>query len=55
MIMQNKANFQKSQMLITTVSTGSYNEKSKLDTWSKQTQSKPIYSELVEPILSAGQ
>jgi hypothetical protein len=42
-IISNKANFQKSQMFITLVSTGSYNEKTKLDTWSKQTQTKPIH------------
>jgi hypothetical protein len=40
--MPNKANFQKSQMFITPVLTGNYSEKYKLDTWSKQTQSKPI-------------
>jgi hypothetical protein len=28
-----------------------YNEKLTLDTWLKRTQTKPIYSELVEPIL----
>jgi len=48
--MQNKANFQKSQMFITVVSTTNYNKKMTLDTWSKRTQTKPIYSELVEPI-----
>jgi hypothetical protein len=59
--MQNEPNFQKSQMFITLISTTNYNEKSKMDTWSKQTQTKPICSELacpergrrVEPILSA--
>jgi hypothetical protein len=40
--MQNKANFQKSQMFITTIITTNYNEKWTMDTWSKQTQSKPI-------------
>jgi hypothetical protein len=40
--MQNKANFQKSQMFITIVSTTNYNEKLKMDTWSKRTQTKPI-------------
>ncbi len=44
--MQNKPNFQKSQMLITTIKTRSYNEKCKLDTWSKQTQSKPIQTQM---------
>ena len=48
--MQNKANFRKSQMFITVVSTMDYNEKLTMDTWSKQTQTKPIYSEPVEPI-----
>jgi hypothetical protein len=47
--MQNKPNFPKSQMFITVISTMNYNEKLKLDTWSKQTQTKPIYSEPVEP------
>jgi hypothetical protein len=40
--MQNKANLGQSQIFITAVSTRIYNEKSKLDTWSKQTQTKPI-------------
>jgi hypothetical protein len=40
--MQNEPNFQKSQMFITIVSTMNYSEKSKLDTWSKRTQTKPI-------------
>ena len=40
--MQNKANFSKSQMFITSINTSNYNEKSELDTWSKQTQTKPI-------------
>jgi hypothetical protein len=39
--MRNKANFSKSQMFITVILTTNYNEKLKLDTWSKQTQSKP--------------
>jgi len=47
--MQNKANFQKSQMFITPISTMNYNEKWILDTWSKRTQSNPIYGEPVEP------
>jgi hypothetical protein len=42
LIMQNKAKFQKSQMFITLMKTMNYNEKYKLDTWSKQTQTKPI-------------
>ena len=40
--MQNKANFRKSQMFITVVLITNYNEKTKLDTWSKRTQTKPI-------------
>jgi hypothetical protein len=40
--MQNKANFPKSQMFITVISTTTYNEKWTMDTWSKQTQTKPI-------------
>jgi hypothetical protein len=39
--MPNKANFSKSQMFITVVSTMNCNEKMKLDTWSKRTQTKP--------------
>jgi len=42
LIMRNEANFQKSQMFITVISTMNYSEKMKLDTWSKQTQTKPI-------------
>ncbi len=44
--MQNKANFQKSQMFITSMKTTNYNEKMKMDTWSKRTQSNPTRSEL---------
>ena len=40
--MPNKANFRKSQMLITATVTMNCSEKPTLDTWSKQTQSKPI-------------
>jgi hypothetical protein len=40
-------------MFITLIEIMNYNEKMKLDTWSKQTQSNPIYSELIEPILPA--
>jgi hypothetical protein len=54
LIMRNEPKFPKSQMFITLVKTSNYSEKMKLDTWPKQTQTKPIYSELVEPILSAG-
>jgi hypothetical protein len=39
--MQNKANFSKSQMFTTLLKTTNYNEKAAMDTWSKQTQSKP--------------
>jgi len=39
--MQNKANFQKSQMFITVIMIMDYNEKLTMDTWSKQTQTKP--------------
>jgi hypothetical protein len=45
--MQNEPNFSKSQMFITLVLTIGYNEKSKLDTWSKRTQTKPILSAYV--------
>jgi hypothetical protein len=40
--MQNKANFSKSQMVITLIKTINYNEKPTVDTWSKQTQTNPI-------------
>jgi hypothetical protein len=40
--MRNEPNFQKSQMLVTAISTMNYSEKMKLDTWSKRTQTKPI-------------
>jgi hypothetical protein len=40
--MRNKANFKKSQMVVTSVLTRNYNENPTLDTWSKQTQTKPI-------------
>jgi len=42
--MQNKPNFSKSQVFITVVLTRNYNEKSTMDTWSKQTQTNPILS-----------
>ena len=51
--MPNKANFQKSQMLITIVSTTNYNEKCKLDTWLKRTQTKPILPAMAGEIASA--
>jgi hypothetical protein len=40
--MRNEPNFPKSQMVVTLVLTTNYNEKTTLDTWSKQTQTKPI-------------
>jgi hypothetical protein len=52
--MQNKANFQKSQMFITLISTMIYNEKSTMDTWSKRTQTKPILK-WRKPPLAAGE
>ena len=42
LIMQNEPNLRKSQMFITSMKTRDYNEKMKLDTWSKRTQSNPI-------------
>jgi hypothetical protein len=45
--MTNEPNFQKSQIFITLISTTNYSEKSKMDTWSKQTQTKPILSAYV--------
>jgi hypothetical protein len=50
--MQNKANFQKSQMFITIVSITNYNEKWTMDTWSKRTQTNPILSRAQSPALS---
>src|SRR4030042_979425 len=43
--MQNEPNFSKSQMFITIAITSNYSEKCKLDTWSKRTQTNPIYGE----------
>jgi hypothetical protein len=40
--MRNEPNLGQSQIFVTVVLTMNYNEKSKLDTWSKQTQTKPI-------------
>ncbi len=40
--MRNEPNLRQSQIFTTIVSTISYNEKLKLDTWSKRTQTKPI-------------
>jgi hypothetical protein len=42
LIMQNEPNLSKSQIFITSINTMDYNEKCKLDTWSKRTQTKPI-------------
>jgi hypothetical protein len=42
LIMQNEPNFSKSQIFITLIITTNYNKKWTLDTWSKQTQTKPI-------------
>ena len=46
LIMRNEANFPKSQMFITLIRTTNYNKKWTMDTWSKRTQTNPIYSEL---------
>jgi len=50
-IMRNEPNFQKSQVVVTQVLTRNYNEKRAMDTWSKRTQTNPIYGELVEPFI----
>jgi hypothetical protein len=42
--MQNEPNLSKSQIFIILISTTSYSEKCKLDTWSKRTQTNPILS-----------
>jgi hypothetical protein len=42
-IMRNEPNLGQSQIFITAVSTTSCSEKMKLDTWSKRTQTKPIF------------
>jgi hypothetical protein len=52
LIMQNKANFQKSQMFITAISTTNYNEKLTMDTWSKRTQTNPTCGEQGRTICS---
>jgi hypothetical protein len=51
--MQNKANFGKSQMFITLIPATGYSEKHKLDTWSKQTQTKPILKSVIYLIYKA--
>jgi len=48
--MQNKPNFQKDKTNISTVITKDYENQGRLRTQGKQTQTNPIYSELVEPI-----
>src|SRR4030042_6279283 len=48
LIMRNEPNLRQSQIFITAIITMTCNEKRKLDTWSKRTQTNPIYSELVE-------
>jgi hypothetical protein len=50
LIMQNEPNLGQSQIFITSIKTTSYNKKTKLDTWSKRTQTKPILS-AVAPVL----
>ncbi len=47
--MQNKANLQVSQMNATYVKTKTYEQKPMANEPLKQTQSNPIYGELVEP------
>ena len=41
--MQNKANFQKSQMDAKLIITRDYEKKIEQDTWGKQSQTKPIF------------
>jgi hypothetical protein len=48
--MQNKPNFQKPKMAVTLVKTMTYNNEQRTMNYSKQTQSNPTCSELVEPI-----
>jgi len=43
--MRNEPNFSKSQMFITLITTTNYSKKWTLDTWSKRTQTNPIYGE----------
>jgi len=42
-IMRNEPNFSKSQMFITLIKTTNYNKKWTMDTWSKRTQTNPIF------------
>jgi len=42
-IMRNEPNFSKSQMFITLITTTNYNKKWQMDTWSKRTQTNPIF------------
>jgi hypothetical protein len=50
--MRNEPNLGKSQMFITVISTTNYNEKLKMDTWSKRTQTKPKQTQS-NPILGS--
>ncbi len=55
--MQNEPNFSKSQMFTTIVKKRNYSEKCTMDTWSKQTQTKPIlpaYGKLARRSLGEG-
>jgi hypothetical protein len=53
LIMRNEPNFRKSQIFITAVTTMDYNEKSTMDTWSNQTQTKPIFPAFAGKIASS--
>jgi hypothetical protein len=50
--MQNKPKFQKAKMVVSLVMTMTNNNEQRTTNCSKQTQSNPIYSELVEPTCS---
>jgi hypothetical protein len=43
--MRNEPNFQKPKIFVTAIITTNYNEKLTMDTWSKRTQTNPIYGE----------
>jgi len=51
--MQNKPNFLKAKMKLNFYLTKDYENQGRLQTQGKQTQSNPIFSELVEPISKA--
>jgi len=54
--MQNKPNLGQSQIFVTVIKKNSYSEKSELGTWSKQTQTNPIYDDpfgIDKPIYTA--